>query len=84
MDGGAWWATVHGMAKSRTRLSDFTITTLIAGKIKKEDYFSLACLQAIIIIGRKKMLLKSFISIISWFSFIALFTVQHMFWVTNA
>ena len=24
MDGGAWWATVHGVAKSQTRLSDFT------------------------------------------------------------
>ena len=24
MDGGAWWATVHGVAKSRTRLSYFT------------------------------------------------------------
>ena len=24
MDGVAWWATVHGVAKSRTRLSDFT------------------------------------------------------------
>ena len=24
MDGGAWWATVHGVSKSRTRLSDFT------------------------------------------------------------
>jgi len=24
MDGGAWWATVHGVAKSRTRLRDFT------------------------------------------------------------
>ena len=22
MEGGAWWATVHGIAKSRTRLSD--------------------------------------------------------------
>ena len=22
MDRGAWWATVHGVAKSRTRLSD--------------------------------------------------------------
>ena len=22
MDGGAWWAAVHGVAKSRTRLSD--------------------------------------------------------------
>ena len=26
MDGGAWWATVHGVAKSRTPLSDFTFT----------------------------------------------------------
>ena len=26
MDGGAWWATVHGVAKSRTRLNDFTFT----------------------------------------------------------
>ena len=24
MDGGAWWAILHGVAKSRTRLSDFT------------------------------------------------------------
>ena len=26
MEGGAWWAAVHGVAKSRTRLSDFTFT----------------------------------------------------------
>ena len=26
MDRGAWWATVHGVAKSRTRLSDFTLS----------------------------------------------------------
>ena len=26
MDGGAWWAAVHGVAKSRTRLSYFTFT----------------------------------------------------------
>ena len=24
MDGGPWWATVQGVAKSRTQLSDFT------------------------------------------------------------
>ena len=24
MDGGAWWAAVHGVTKSRTRLSDST------------------------------------------------------------
>ena len=32
MDGGAWWAAVHGVAKSRTRLSDFPFT------------FSLSCI----------------------------------------
>ena len=32
MDGGAWWAAVHGVTKSRTRLSDFTFT------------FSLSCI----------------------------------------
>ena len=26
MEGGAWWAAVHGVVKSRTRLSDFTFT----------------------------------------------------------
>ena len=25
MDGGAWWAAVHGVARSQTRLSDFTL-----------------------------------------------------------
>ena len=28
MDRGAWWAAVHGVARSRTRLSDFTFTFL--------------------------------------------------------
>ena len=32
MDGGAWWAAVHGVPKSRTRLSDFTY------------HFSLSCI----------------------------------------
>ena len=26
MDGGAWWAAVHGVAKSWARLCDFTFT----------------------------------------------------------
>ena len=26
MDGGAWWATIHGVTKSRTEMSDFTFT----------------------------------------------------------
>ena len=28
MDRGAWWATVHRVAKSQTRLSDFTSSLL--------------------------------------------------------
>ena len=34
MDGGAQWATVHGVTKSRTRLSDFTFTLVINEKEK--------------------------------------------------
>ena len=30
MDRGSWHATVHGVAKSRTRLSDFTHTYIIS------------------------------------------------------
>ena len=26
MEGGAWWAAVHGVAESQTHLSDFTFT----------------------------------------------------------
>ena len=26
MDGGAWWAAVHGVAKNQARLNDFTVT----------------------------------------------------------
>ena len=26
MDGGAWWAAVHGVGKSQTRLSNFPFT----------------------------------------------------------
>ena len=27
MDGGVWWVVVHGVAKSRTGLSDFAFTS---------------------------------------------------------
>ena len=37
LDGGAWWAAVHGIAKSRTRLSDFTfIFTFYFHALEKE------------------------------------------------
>ena len=35
MDRGAWWATVHGVAKSRTRLS----TNVILGTLLKSSFF---------------------------------------------
>ena len=38
MDGGAWWATVHGVTKSQTRLSDFTFTFVWFSYIKKLSY----------------------------------------------
>ena len=32
MDNGAWRAAVHGVAKSRIRLNDFTFTSLLCTK----------------------------------------------------
>ena len=38
-DGGAWWATVHGVAKSRTWLRDFTFTfTFVCKKYDQSDF----------------------------------------------
>ena len=38
MDGGAWWATVHGVAKSRTRLSDLTFHIVIHQKLEESTF----------------------------------------------
>ena len=38
MDRGAWWATVHRVAKSRTRLSDFTSFHGKINEIKHDLY----------------------------------------------
>ena len=35
MDRGAWWAAVHGVAKSQTQLSDFTFTFHFSALEKK-------------------------------------------------
>ena len=37
MRGGAWWATVHGVAKSQTRLSDFMFTFVIISMIQFQN-----------------------------------------------
>ena len=40
MDGGAWWAAVHGVMKSRTRLSDFPFTFHFHALEKKMEAYS--------------------------------------------
>ena len=37
-DGGAWWATVHGVAKSWTGLSDVTFTFSLSPDIPKNNF----------------------------------------------
>ena len=46
MDGGDWWASVHGVAKSRTQLSNFTFTFHFHG-LEKEmaTHSSVSCLE---------------------------------------
>ena len=36
MDKGAWWATVHGVTKSWTRLSNFARTAQCGGSVERE------------------------------------------------
>ena len=33
VDRGSWWATVHGVAKSQTGLSDFTSFTFVSVRV---------------------------------------------------
>ena len=46
MGGGAWWAAVHGVAKSQTRLSDFTFPFHFHA-LEKEmaTHFQCSCLE---------------------------------------
>ena len=34
MDGEAWWTIVHGVAKSQTRLRDFTTSQMVRGRMQ--------------------------------------------------
>ena len=43
MDGGAWWVAVHGVTRSRTRLSDFTFTFHFHALEKEMDGNPLQC-----------------------------------------
>ena len=55
MGRGAWWATVHGVAKSRTRLSDFTSFTFI------KKLFSSSSLSAIRVVSSAYLRLLTFL-----------------------
>ena len=44
MDGGAWWAAVHGVARSRTQLSDFTVSFHFHA-LEKEMATQCSCLE---------------------------------------
>ena len=45
MDGGAWWAAVRGVDKSRTRLSDFTFTFHFHALEKEMAIHLCSCLE---------------------------------------
>ena len=46
-DGRAWWATVHGVANSRTQLSDFTFTSLSTHLGKYQEARLLDCVVTV-------------------------------------
>ena len=45
MNGGAWWAAVHGVAKSQTRLSNFTFTFHFHALEKEMAPLQCSCLE---------------------------------------
>ena len=45
MDAGAWWAAVHGVAKSQTQLSDFTFTFHFHALEKEMKPLQYSCLE---------------------------------------
>ena len=52
MDGGAWWAAVHGVAKGRTRLCDFTFTFHFHALEKKMATHSSVLAWRILVMGK--------------------------------
>ena len=81
MDGGAWQATVHGVAKSRTPLSDFTFTFKWYYKIIfPKSYLPLTLWKITPFIPKMKFLFKNSENLSSWLVFclliIRLFKIQ--------
>ena len=66
MDGGAWWATVHGVAKSRTRLSDFISLHLgdEGWNLRQGVSFKKWCFTAVMYTWWLKLIKK--LSLINW------------------
>ena len=49
MGGGDWWATVHGVTKSQTQLSNFTTmieTSSLMGRLFKSVLFNAKCCRS--------------------------------------
>ena len=54
MDGGAWWATVYGVAKSWTQLSDLTFHLFFQLKTQNSEiFFSLRVMTQILQLVRR-------------------------------
>ena len=53
MERGAWWATVHGVAKSRTRLSDLTFTNFHFHNIEYYVQLKIMLIE-VLLTGKKK------------------------------
>ena len=45
MDRGAWWATVHGVRKSQTQLSNFTLASVCSSQKRETQHVPHRCLQ---------------------------------------
>ena len=45
MDRGAWWATVHGVRKSQTQLSNFTLASVCSSRKRENQHVPHRCLQ---------------------------------------
>ena len=57
-DRGAWWAAVHGVAKSRTWLSDFTFTFHFHALEKEMCMYGGACWAAVYVVTQSQTRLK--------------------------
>ena len=71
MDGGAWWAAVHGVVKSQTRLSNFTFTfhfhALEKGMATRSSTLALKIYSALTI---PTLLIPQILEIIDHFTFL--------------